>query len=87
MPAPALPRHDLGRAAFDRQRLRRDDRGLVLHRFDTVIRFFVSSLRRRSRGNAWPNELPGIEALERECAMPWYKDVDRLRALVHPDFT
>lgn len=31
--------NDLGRAAFDRQRVRRDDRGLVLHRFDTVIRF------------------------------------------------
>lgn len=31
--------NDLGRAAFDRQRLRRDGRNLVLERFDTVIRF------------------------------------------------
>lgn len=31
--------NDLGRAAFDRQRLRGDGRNLVLERFDTVIRF------------------------------------------------
>lgn len=31
--------NDLGRAAFARQRLRRDGRNLVLERFDTVIRF------------------------------------------------
>ena len=31
--------NDLGRAAFDRQELRDDGRGLVLERFDTVIRF------------------------------------------------
>ncbi len=31
--------NDLGRAAFNRQPLRDDGRGLVLERFDTVIRF------------------------------------------------
>ena len=61
-----------------------------LQRYDTQISLYASSALRRATGErvSWPTDnCELIEGLEREwrdalCS----KDMDRLRALVHPDF-